>query len=197
VRINLESTDAAPGGGELVKHFSGTWKLVWNSERKGWLLDEPKIQQVTAATGSPAKVLPLFQPILPALKQATPVKVLLPAEITGADPAKLYASLEKADQSGYFIDLGFTPDCQGATACHFGSLAGQAVTPALPPLSGQKVALANGLTGYYLDATCGASCGDSVLGWEQANVRYTVGSKAAKLDTLLKIANSAITNGVV
>jgi hypothetical protein len=197
VRIKLSSTDATNGGGEVTRQFNGTWKLVWSADRKGWLLDEAKIQEANAASGSTGKVLPLFQPVLASVKQKTGLKIALPTVFDGVDASQLYAYVEKADKSGYFLEIGYTPDCNGATACRYGSLAGEPVTPGQKPLSGTKVTLANGLTGYFTDASCGASCGDSTLTWQQGNVRYTVGSKAGLQAALVKIANSAITNGPV
>lgn len=196
VRVNLETTDKSANG-PVIKHFSGTWKLVWSPERTGWLLNEAKIQEVAGTNGSTAKVLPLFQPILASLKQKTPLQIALPTSIEIPAPLKLYAYIEKADTSSYFIELDFAPDCKGSTVCRYGSLAGEVVGLNPQPLKGQKVPLVGGVTGYFTEATCGASCGDATLSWEQGNVRYTVGSKAAKLDTLVKIANSAISNGPV
>ncbi len=196
VRINLETTDKSANG-PVIKHFSGTWKLVWSPERTGWLLDEAKIQEVSGTNGSTAKVLPLFQPLLAPLKQKTPLQIILPTSIEIPASLKLYAYIEKADPSSYFIELDFAPDCKGSTACRYGSLAGEVVGLNPQPLKGQKIPLVGGVTGYFTEATCGASCGDATLSWEQGNIRYTVGSKAAKLDTLVKIANSAISNGPV
>ncbi len=69
---------------------------------------------------------------------------------------------------------------------------GEAISSQNPVLNGEKVFLASNITGYFTDATCGANCSDSTLVWEQNDVRYTVALKAGKLETLVKIANSAI-----
>src|SRR5205823_5800857 len=112
------------------------------------------------------------------------------------EPGALFGSIATVKPNSYYIGLDFSPDCNGANACHYGSLAGE-LAASLDPISGQKVSLSGGLTGYFTDAGCGASCSESTLSWEQGGVRYTVGVKAAKVETLVKIANSAITNGPV
>lgn len=196
VKVNLESTDSTNGGGHVTKKFSGTWKLAWNADRKGWLLDEPKITEVGGTSASTGKVLPLFQAVLPDLKKYMPLPVYFPTTFGDVAPGQLYASIAKADATSYYLSLDFSADCNGANACHYGSLSGEATTY-LDPQSGQKVSLAGGQTGYFNDAGCGASCSEATLSWEKDGVRYTIGSKAAKLQTLVNIANSAITNGPV
>lgn len=196
VRVKLESTDSTNGGGQVVKHYSGTWKVVWSAERNGWLLDEPKIQEVTGTNASTAKLLPLFEVILDDLKKRTSLPIVLPTTFDDIPPGVLFAYTDRATLNSYIIGIDYEPACKGANACRYGSLTGR-LAASLTPISGQKVSLTGGITGYFTDASCGASCGDSTLSWEQGGVRYTVGVKAAKLDTLVKIANSAITNGPV
>ncbi len=196
VRVNLETTDSGKNG-PVIKHYSGTWTLVWNTDRKGWLLDTAKIQEVAGTPGSTAKVLPLFQPLLEPLKQQTSLQILLPTLVEGAGGAKLYASISKVDTSKYLIAIEFTPDCNGANVCDYGSLTGQVAGLDAHPLAGTKVALANGQTGYFRDAPCGASCGEATLSWEQGGVRYIFGSKASGKDGMVKMVNSAIANGPV
>jgi hypothetical protein len=57
---------------------------------------------------------------------------------------------------------------------------------------GRAVPLDQGIIGYFVDAKCGANCSDSTLNWSQDGYRYTVGIKAENLQTLIKVANSAI-----
>jgi hypothetical protein len=194
VRVNLETTDSGKSG-PVIKHYNGTWTLVWSADRKGWLLDSAKIQEVAGTNGSTAKVLALFQPLLDPLKQQTTLQILLPTEIVSAP--RQYATIEKVDTSSFVIALGRTPDCNGANACDFGSISGQVVGLDPNPLTGTKVALANGETGYYQDAPCGASCGEATITWEQGGVRYIFGGKGMGQFDLLKMVNSAITNGPV
>ncbi|MBN9392052.1 MAG: hypothetical protein J0I20_28705 [Chloroflexi bacterium] len=196
VHVNLETTDSGKSG-TVVRHFRGTWTLVWSPEHVGWLLDTAKIQEVAGTPGSTAKVISLFQPLLKPLKDQSFIQVLLPTAIEGAEPAKLYSSIQQLDSTIYVIRVEYTPDCNGANACDFGTLTGQLAVADTTPLTGTKVALANGRTGYYQDAPCGASCGEATITWEQGQVRYTFGSKATGQDGLVKMVNSAILNGPI
>jgi hypothetical protein len=136
----------------------------------------------------------VFQPILPKLKQKTKIRILLPNYVPESDGQnRLYAILETATKNKYEILLGFSPDCQGGTACRLGFVAGEAVTSTTPPLSGKPVPLAKGMTGYFEDSRCGANCSDATLTWRQRGIQYTVGIKAGDRTSLIKMANSVIT----
>jgi hypothetical protein len=139
---------------------------------------------------------PVFEPILPELKQQAGIPVLLPDYLFGGDGAsEVYAILETANPSQYRVMLAFTPDCTGGTACRLGEVTGAQLTPDLPPLEGKTVPLDNGISGYFVDAVCAANCSDATLSWEQSGGRYTVGIKAGKPENLVKMANSAIAAG--
>jgi hypothetical protein len=43
VAVDLTATDRAPGGGTLVRRFTGTWTVVWSPAARRWLLDEARI----------------------------------------------------------------------------------------------------------------------------------------------------------
>lgn len=136
---------------------------------------------------------PIFQPILSDLENKTKIAVSVPKYIPESnEPNPIYALVEKITPSTYQILLAFTEDCTGGTACRLGSISGEAISSKNPVLNGEKVFLASNITGYFTDAMCGANCSDSTLVWEQNDVRYTVALKAGKLETLVKIANSAI-----
>ncbi len=136
---------------------------------------------------------PIFREILPVLKTQTSLPIRLPAYIPETDGHNpIYALLEIATTSEYRIMLAFTENCTGGNACRLGNIFAEANTSKTPTLTGEAVPLANGITGYFTDATCGANCSDSTLVWEQNNVRYTVAIKAGKVATLVKVTNSAI-----
>ncbi|MEO1802513.1 MAG: hypothetical protein AAFR62_19185 [Cyanobacteria bacterium J06629_2] len=136
---------------------------------------------------------PIFREILPKLKAQTKLPISLPAYIPQSNGSnRLYAILETGNASQYRILLAFTENCTGGNACRLGSISAKAITSKSPALTGKGVALANGITGYFTDATCGANCSDATLTWERNSVRYTVGIKAGKLTTLVKMANSTI-----
>lgn len=162
----------------------------------------PSIKQATPEVSSSEEVQaprphPAFRSIFPALQYQTEVPIVLPGYIPGGDSTSpLYAILESATASGYQILLAFTEDCNGGTACRLGSVSGQ-VADGTTPLEGQPVTLNDGITGYFVEATCGANCSDATLTWEQNGYRYTVGIKAGNEADLVEMANSAIANGTL
>ncbi|HLP90664.1 MAG TPA: hypothetical protein VK184_19050 [Nostocaceae cyanobacterium] len=149
-------------------------------------------KQILASTKS-SQSHRVFQPILPKLKQKTKIKILLPQFIPNDDGVNpIYAIIENSTPNQYAIILGYTPNCNGGTACRLGAISGEAVTAKTPRLTGKKVSLAKGITGYFLESRCGANCSDATLTWRQQNVQYTFGIKAGRSTSLIKMANSAI-----
>jgi hypothetical protein len=135
----------------------------------------------------------VFKPILPTLQQKSQIRILLPKFVPGAEEEnKLYAIIESATPKKYEILLGYSPDCNGGTACRLGELFAEAVTSKTPRLSGKRVSLAKGVVGYFVDFKCGANCSDATLSWRQQGVQYTIGLKAGDRASLIKMANSAI-----
>ncbi|MEH2325250.1 MAG: hypothetical protein V7K32_17150 [Nostoc sp.] len=136
---------------------------------------------------------PIFKSLLPKLNQKTQIRILLPRFIPESDSENsIYAIIEAATQKKYEILLGFTPDCNGASACRLGVVTAEAITRKTPRLTGKSVSLAKGITGYFVDFTCGAGCSDATLTWRQQGVQYVVGLKAGDRTSLVKMANSAI-----
>ncbi len=139
---------------------------------------------------------PIFEPILPQIQQETQIPILLPDYIFGPDGATpVYAIIETVTPSQYQLILGLTPDCNGGTACRFGTVSGEEISPSSPNLEGKPVPLDDGITGYFMDAVCGANCSDSTMTWDQNGTRYQMGIKAGKPEDLVKMANSAIASG--
>lgn len=163
-------------------------------------VSSPSTLPTTAITSSPVKISqtqsqpnPIFSSILPVVKAKTKVPVRLPAYIPESDePNPIYALVETVTPSQYKIMLAFTEDCSGGNACRLGGIFAETITPKTPPITGKTVVLANGITGYFVDATCGANCSDATLSWEQNSGRYTVAIKAGEIRNLVKMANSAI-----
>lgn len=56
------------------------------------------------------------------------------------------------------------------------------------------VALARGITGYFVPFVCGANCDTSKVIWEQHGYRYKAGIRYATKATIVNFANSAILN---
>lgn len=135
----------------------------------------------------------IFHPILLHLQQKTRVPLRLPTYFaTEEETNPLYAIVELATAERYELQVAFTKTCTGGNVCHYGIVSGQVTKQAAGREKGKPVALVNGITGYFVDAKCGANCPDSTLIWKQDEYRYTVGIKAADIETLTKVANSAI-----
>lgn len=192
IRVNLTSTDAVASGGTVTKHFSGTWKMSWDGNFKGWRLSDPSFKEVSIAP----TIHPAFQPILANLKKQTQVPVLLPSNLSEYDAsAKYYANIISASASAYKVEIAYTPDCHEATACSMGSVSAETLGANSPPFKGDAVSLSNGVTGFYIAGHCGSSCADSIMSWKDGKYRYTIAAKGAGLDLMTKLSNSAITNG--
>jgi hypothetical protein len=43
VRVELTATDRTSDGGQVLRHFAGTWQLVWAGAGRGWALIHPNI----------------------------------------------------------------------------------------------------------------------------------------------------------
>jgi hypothetical protein len=195
VQIDLTSQDATTGGGVITRHWQGTWLLQWQQATSVWLLHEASISEVV----STGVVLDSFKSVTAALFKGTSLAVLLPTYLPEADSGKqVFASLTSVEAKYYSIELSLAPNCQGASACHLGSVeAAGGTSISTIPLSGKSLKLSKGQTAYFEEGQCGASCADSYLTWEQGGVRYRVGIKAGRQETLLRMANSAIDNGII
>lgn len=135
----------------------------------------------------------IFERTRQVLRQKTHVPLRLPTYLALEEEThSLTAIIELATPTRYRLQLAFTPDCTGGNACRYGMVSGQAVGRKAKRMRGKAVKLAKGITGYFIDAECGANCSDSTLSWQQGGYRYMVGIKAASLEILRKVANSAI-----
>lgn len=143
---------------------------------------------------SAAAVKAIFAPVVGELKKRTRVPVRLPTQLPGVttEEPQLYAAIEQATASGYTVNIDFDPDCRAATACHHGSVYAAKMTPRNSRMRGRAVRLTNGMTGYFVDAVCGASCGESTLSWKQDATLYTVAIKAGARRDLILMADSMI-----
>ncbi len=134
---------------------------------------------------------PVFESVLPELAKKTNIDPVLPTYLPEyqSDPP-LHANLINADGSKYQIVLGYTPDCTGQNVCRLGNIEAEKENPSSPLKGEQTVTLNNGTEAYFTDAVCDAQCSDSTLTWKQDSVTHSVGIKAGKMETLIKIANS-------
>ena len=136
---------------------------------------------------------PVFASVLTELQSKSRVPLRLPTYLANEEETSpLFAIVETAAPTRYEVQLAFTKNCTGGNACRYGRVSGQAIGKAAKQERGQAVSLTQGITGYFVNAKCGANCSDSTLTWIQEGYRYTVGIKAEHVETLTKVANSAI-----
>lgn len=134
-----------------------------------------------------AVVAPVFGPVLAALG-ATSVPVLLPSSIPESSEGKLFASAH-VSKHRYDVEIALAPDCGGAGACRLGDVAGSTTRE---QRGGRAVKLRDGTPAYFIESTCGASCGDGTLSWRRGKYWYTVGIKAGSLHDVEAWANAMV-----
>jgi len=155
----------------------------------------PTVRQTTKndMEVTPANEQDVFELVKPLLLQKTVVPLRLPSFVPfGEEKSPVYAIIRSAGKSGYDIELGWTKDCTGGNACHYGTARGS--SSKLPENDGPRVAvmLGHGIEGYFIDFTCNAHCDDAAVGWAENGFHYSISLKAGKKETLIKMANSAI-----
>ncbi len=195
VQVAITSVDKGAAGQKINKTFSGTWKLTWNTTSKAWEMSEPNIKDTTGGT-TKGVILPVFEPLVSDLKSKTKVPIYLPSFLGEVSKNyTIYAQTVDAARDSYELSMGLTPDCNG-NACYFGEIKGALINSGTVRNDGAAVGLANGITGYFLLYSCGASCGESTLSWwSQNKYQYILAIKAGDQTDMVKIANSMITNG--
>ncbi len=135
----------------------------------------------------------VFAPILPTLERTTRVALRLPTYLAKEDEQHpLLQSFKLQHARAMKFSWLLRKTSQAGNACRYGTVSGRRVGSG-GRVRGRPVSLAQGVRGCFVNATCGAVCSDSTLTWDQDGFRYTVGIKAEKLETLIKVANSAIT----
>jgi len=135
-------------------------------------------------------VPPMLPPAFPAEAGLPPV---LPSAIT-------------TELGIYVFILEYGADCLGAGACHYGVIGGMENSTTVIdhfntyyPFEAERaeqVELANGITGYFIESVCGANCSDATIWWIYDGYQYMLGLKAGPRETLIGLANGAITNSV-
>ena len=135
-------------------------------------------------------VPPMLPPAFPAEAGLPPV---LPSAIT-------------TELGVYVFILEYGADCQGAGACHYGVIGGMENTTGtidhfntyypFEAERAEQVELVNGITGYFVESICGANCSDATIWWIYDGYQYMLGLKGGPRETLIGLANGAITNSI-
>lgn len=132
----------------------------------------------------------IFKPILPALHR-TGVPVILPT-LPGLN--RFHATILARSKGHYDIMLGYVPNCQG-DACEYGELLADRHPRTTPHAPGRPVTLPGHATGYYVNFSCGASCGSSTVTVDVGGYRYVYGIKVGKKSAVVQMAASALRAG--
>lgn len=145
-----------------------------------------------------------FQPVASALKGKTRVPLVIPSALPkneGVD--RFYCTVITLEPNEYEVIIGWATECGGGNACRIGSFYGKRSPGGRIMGTGnypferrraRRVRLMGGITGYFVDATCGANCSDSKVFWKQGGYEYMVGLKAGEMTNVVALANSAIRN---
>ena len=115
------------------------------------------------------------------------------------------------------MNLGFTENCNGTTACNSVTLKAQKINPTTASLNSLAQEIEENLTtprfgqfetrpislgtnkevkGILVPSICFASCTQTKVIFDNQGVRYTVGEKAGNAETVVKMANSMIINPI-
>ena len=147
--------------------------------------------------GQRGKQRDIFAPIIGKLRQDTAVPLKLPPFLPfnndRANPLYVNGS---ADEQGYRIEIGLTPDCEGQHVCHYGTLFGSRRRIEMDDGKRVAVVLAGGVRGEFHESTCAAYCSDVQIGWPQDGYFYMISLKAATPAELKRMVNSAIGTAV-
>ncbi len=134
-----------------------------------------------------------FSAVIDELRTMTSAPILLPTQFPDVeDPnAELFLTIQSAADDRYELTIGFVPDCNGASACRYGTVRLLPQSEGITDVSGVLVDLPNGVSGQFFPATCGAGCNDGSIVWEDDDYSYDVGLKAAMLDDAIDFTSSA------
>lgn len=147
---------------------------------------------------------PGSRPAVKVLQKQTRAKLSIPKTLpkSYADRAEFYCTITKLKRYEYEMIIGSSTECGGGNACRLGSLYGKRTkhksitgTADYPFAykTAKRVKLKKGITGYFVDATCGANCSDSKIFWKIDGWENMVGLKVGKIAQVIQLANSAIT----
>ena len=144
-----------------------------------------------AATPKQVNVPAKFAGSFARVKQKSGIDVRIPSRLRGpVKPSRIFGDAF-ARKGKYRLELGVTRQCNGSNACFVAAFFGEkggTIT------NGTALALHGGVTGYYAQGGCGASCAPNSIEWMQGGVRYEIQFKNSKR-SLKRLANQSIDAG--
>src|ERR1700730_3850442 len=160
--------------------------------------------QTPSASHSPVIEREGFAAVTSALKGRTVVPLVIPSSLPKDEEVDLFfCTVITLEPNEYEVIIGWDTECVGGTACRVGSLYGKRSRGSRITGTGnypferrraRRVRLRGGITGYFVDVTCGANCSDSKVFWKKDGYEDMVGLKAGKMANVVELANSAIQN---
>jgi hypothetical protein len=137
-------------------------------------------------------------PVLPNLKQKTPLPVLLPAHLPPLLGRGVFASVE-GSPTAYTIRLESEPDCNQAEVCFVGVLRAQKGALFTFP---EEVLIDKVVQGRFQPSSCATgTCSPPAIQWKLNGVLYTAQltlrarSERDQRSALLQLAESAVRSG--
>jgi len=107
-------------------------------------------------------------------REASGVRVLLPAKVASIAPGRKVHGGGSWDEGEYELHLGYAKRCNGAQVCTLGSFLASRGAVAF---DGDPVGLARGRLGYVSQPKCGAYCPPPQIQWKERRVLYTISIK--------------------
>jgi hypothetical protein len=119
------------------------------------------------------------------------IPTVMPTWVTG----RVYENVDLAKPGKYRISFGLARNCNGSTACDLGTVTGGIqvdMADLLRDPSRQSVRLRDSTPATFVEARCGASCGDSALGFWRRRVWYMLYLHAGSKADMVRAANSML-----
>lgn len=176
-------------------------------------IGDRKLYQLDPAAGQPTVAAEAFPKVIPAGFEM-PMQTLVLSSVPPILPPEFPAEaglptvspyIYSTDQGLYEATLDYGADCMGAGACAYGSMMGRLSTAGVPQGTenvpydfgaAQKVILARGIQGYFVESQCGASCSDAQIFFVYDDFEYMLGIKAGAKENVIDLANAAIENSL-
>ena len=155
---------------------------------------------------SPRSIPPGFETVQETLASTGISPILPPVFSTEDGLPPLVPYLIRSEFGSYRFSLDYGEDCQGAGACHYGSLAARkidagggaeaTILPILGTSSFIPLQLAYNIPGYFVESQCGANCSDAQISWIYNDTEYLMGIKSGSMEDLVTLANAALENSL-